>query len=495
VTEVEHGLSDTLSLNGAVSSIPTGTTTTEFFQTGLRSSSFGALTTLDLATSSIGGIAYGTGVQSQFGTTSWQLAYNRFQNFVSQRSFDTIINQPLEASSTARINGVLPDFGVGRMPFNAGAVLGEARNGETHLELNERLSNYIGRFTVGAETQAHIATGLQTQTVEIFRVGTQFGKVGLRGEALYNLMPTAELTAAQVTSDFAVRPNLNLRLGVTQIQTKPQETQFTTGAAVLVKNAALGTDLNVSTRGDFSILFKISFSFGVEPRHDSPIFRGETFARTGGVSPIAFLDRNGDGVFGPGDVPLPNVRFRSDTSMFHGQTDQTGSTLITGLEPYQETPIALDVESLEDPFWKPADQKVAVLPRPGSVVQLNFPVYETGAIDGTVEIERAGQHVALPGIRLQVLDANGKVAAQTLSGYDGSFFLEGVRLGRYILRVDPNQLARLHLVAPEPQAIALSLDKPTISAGTITLLRGPAASAASEGAAPRAAAADPKTPN
>jgi hypothetical protein len=496
IGEVEHGLSDTLSLNGAVSSIPAGNnTSTEFVQTGLRSSSFGALTTLDLATSSDGGIAYGAGAQSQFGTTSWLLSYNRFQNFVSQRSFDITINQPLEARTTARLYGVLPDFALGRMPFDVGAIYGQARNGEDHLELNERLSNFIGRFTVGAETQAHIASGLPTQTVEIFRVGTQFGKVGLRGEALYDVTPTAELAAAQVISDFAVKPTLNLRLGVTEIETRPQETQFTVGAAAPLKNALLGVDFNVSTRSDFSVLFKISFSFGVEPRHDSPIFRGESFARTGGVSPIAFLDRNGDGVFGPGDVPLPNVRFRGESSMFKGQTDQGGTTLITGLDAYQETPIALDIESLEDPYWKPADQKIAVLPRPGSVVQLNFPVYETGAIDGTVEVERAGQRVALPGIRLQALDANGKVAAQTLSGYDGSFFLEGVRLGRYILRVDPNQLARLHLAAPEPQAIALSLDKPTISAGTIVLARGPEPSAGGEAAAPRAAAADPKTPN
>jgi outer membrane usher protein FimD/PapC len=182
------------------------------------------------------------------------------------------------------------------------------------------------------------------------------------------------------------------------------------------------------------------------------------------------------------------VRFRTDNAPLRGQTDQTGSTLITGLEPYRETPVAIDVESLEDPFWKPADQKIAVLPRPGSVVQLSFPVYETGAIDGTVEIDRGGQRVPLPGVRVQAFDANGKVAAETISGYDGFFFLEAVRLGRYVLRVDPDQLVRLHLAAPEPQAIALSLDKPTISAGMITLTRVPAAAPA-----PGAAVSEPKT--
>jgi hypothetical protein len=489
IAEVEHGLTDTLSLNGTLSSIPAGSRTIEYAQTGLRSSSFGALTSLNLATSSDGGIAYGAGAQSQFGTTSWLLDYDGYQNFVSQRSFDIVINQPLASQSTARLYGVLPNFFLGQIPYDVGAIYGVARNGETHLELNERVSNYIGRFTVGAETQAHIASGLQTQTVEIFRVGTQFGKVGLRGEALYDVTPTAEFSAAQVISDFAVKPTLNLRLGITEIETKPQETQFILGVASPLKNALLGADLNIGTRSDFSVLFKISFSFGMEPRHDSPIFRGESFARTGGVSPVAFLDRNGDGVFGPGDVPLPNVRFRGESSMFKGQTDKDGTTLITGLDPYQETPIKLDVESLDDPYWKPAEQKIAVLPRPGSVVRLDFPVYETGAIDGTVEVERAGQRVALPGIRLQAFDSNGKVAAQTLSGYDGSFFLEGVRLGRYVLRVDADQLTKLHLEGPEPRPVMLSLDKPTVSVGSITLSR----SAMGEPPASHAAAADPQT--
>jgi hypothetical protein len=487
--EAEYGLSDTASLNGAVSSQQVAGVQSEYFQTGLRTSLLGALTTLDTATSTTGGVAAGAGVQSQTGGIAWQLSHDNFLgHFVSERSFDPILDQPLASLSTAQINGLLPTFGLGRLPFNATASYGEANNGATDLQLSERLSSYIDRFTVGAETQAHLVTNQPTQTVEIFRVGTQFGKVGLRGEALYNVTPTAELTAVQLTSDFAVRPNWNLRLGITQLQTPPQETQLTTGAAFLLKNLALGVDTSVSNRGDFSVLFKISFSFGMEPRNDSPVFRGESFARSGAISPVAFLDRNGDGVFGPGDVPLPDVRFRTDNAPLRGQTDQTGSTLITGLEPYRETPVAIDVESLEDPFWKPADQKIAVLPRPGSVVQLSFPVYETGAIDGTVEIDRGGQRVPLPGVRVQAFDANGKVAAETISGYDGFFFLEAVRLGRYVLRVDPDQLVRLHLAAPEPQAIALSLDKPTISAGMITLTRVPAAAPA-----PGAAVSEPKT--
>lgn len=497
VGEVEHGLTDAVSINGSFTSLSLGGKQSEFAQTGLRAAALGALGTLDLATSNGGGAAAGTGVQSQIANVSWLLSYDRFLGrFVSERSFDLVLNQPLVSTSTAQVTGSLPSFGLGRLPFATSATYSEATNGASHTELQGRLSTYVSRFTVSAETQAHFVTGAATQTQEILRVGTQFGKIGLRGEALYNLTPTAELSAVQLTSDYAIRPNWNLRLGVTRLQTQPQETQFTTGAAFLLKNAALGVDTNVSDRGDFSVVFKISFGFGVDPHTSSPIFRGENFARTGAIAPLVFLDRDGDGKFGPEDQPLPNVRFRGEGTPFHDATSDSGTALITGLEPYHETPVRIDVESLEDPYWKPAEQNIAVMPRPGSAIQLEFPVYETGEVDGSVAIERQGQLVPLAGIRLQVLDAGGKIAGQALSGYDGSFFLQGVRLGTFTLRVDPDQLAKLHLAPVEPQQVVLAHDNPAASAAAITLRRsdsanaGPPPSASAPDANP-APAADP----
>src|SRR5260221_300563 len=428
--EAEHGISDSLSLNGAVSSLPLGNTEAQYFQTGLRAAWLGALANLSAATSSNGGVAAGTSVQSQINSLYWLLSYNRFlDHYVSERSFDLLLNQPLVATSAVQLNGLVPGFGNGRLPFATSATYSEAENGTSHLELRGRLTSYVSRFTLAAETQSELVSHQTTQSQEVFRVGTQFGRIGLHGETIYNLTPTAKLSATQLTADFLARPNLNLRLGVTRLQTQPQETQFTAGAAVLFNNLALGADANVSDRGDFSILFKIAFSFGVEPRTSQPVFRGQSFARSGAISPLVFLDRDGDGKFGPEDVPLPNVRLRSENYVFRDKTDQSGTALITGLDPYQETPVRIDPETLEDPFWKPAEQNLSVLPRPGSVVKLDFPVYETGEVDGAVEVERGGQHAPLPGIRLQVVDGDGKVVAQALSGYDGSVFVHGVRLG------------------------------------------------------------------
>src|SRR5216683_4308543 len=116
--EAEHGINDSLSLNGAVSSLPVGNVETQYFQTGLRAAWLGALANLGAATSNNGGVAAGTSVQSQINSLSWLLSYNRFlDHYVSERSFDLFLNQPLVATSAVQLNGLVPGFGNGRLPF------------------------------------------------------------------------------------------------------------------------------------------------------------------------------------------------------------------------------------------------------------------------------------------------------------------------------------------------------------------------------------------
>ncbi|HBZ06156.1 MAG TPA: hypothetical protein DEP03_07130, partial [Massilia sp.] len=58
-------------------------------------------------------------------------------------------------------------------------------------------------------------------------------------------------------------------------------------------------------------------------------------------------------------------------------------------------------------------------------------------------------------LRLQLVDAVGKVAATIGSGADGYYVLTGVFPGAYRLRVDPEQLARLGLVEGAGQAVTI----------------------------------------
>ena len=471
VGEIEHGLSDTLAVTGTVSSVPVAGVSRQYLQTGVRGSWLGALTGIRVATSSAGGVAFGGSVQSTIYGISSLLTYDRFQNFVSERSFSPSLNEPLASQAELQLNTFLPDFAFGPTPFAFDAIYSQGWSGASSLELSERLQQYIGGYTLGWETLADIGGNRDTKVSEVARVGTQFGKVALRGESIIDLVPRPTFSAAKITADFRSDPDINLRLGVVHFNDTYHETQITGGVAKLFANFALGTDVTVGDKADFSVLFKISVSSGVDPRATRPILANHEIARSGAVSARVFLDKDHDGKFGPEDVPLPNVALHGAGMAEHSRTDESGTVFITGLQPYREIPISVDTETLEDPFWNPEDRKIAVLPRPGSTVQIDFPVYETGEIDGTVLLSRDGRRIPLPGIRVQLLDRDGKTVSQALSGHDGYFVLERIPLGRFMLSADPDQLGKLHLGAVVPMPVTVTRENPTASAGNVVLQR------------------------
>jgi hypothetical protein len=94
-----------------------------------------------------------------------------------------------------------------------------------------------------------------------------------------------------------------------------------------------------------------------------------------------------------------------------------------------------------------------VLPRPGSVAQPDFPVYETGEIDGNVSVDRRGQHVPLPGNACKhstrKVNSLHRPPRAMMDPASSKACAWAVSPGESIpMRVDPDQLAKLHLAAP-----------------------------------------------
>jgi hypothetical protein len=107
--------------------------------------------------------------------------------------------------------------------------------------------------------------------------------------------------------------------------------------------------------------------------------------------------------------------------------------------------IALDPATLEDPQWKPAVSGARVLPRPGFVQSVEFPVASTADIDGIVYLNDDRGRRGVGDARVELVDAQGKVAAIVVSASDGSYTLPQVLPGRYLVRISPSQLSKLGL--------------------------------------------------
>lgn len=169
-----------------------------------------------------------------------------------------------------------------------------------------------------------------------------------------------------------------------------------------------------------------------------------------------FLDQDEDGRFGPGDEPLPGVRFSSeDGGSLRGRTEDLGLALIADLPLYRPVDVGIALGSLEDPAWVPQREGFGFIPRPGATPLVDLPVVTSGEVEGTIYLDQEGTATpAAPvapvaNIRLQLIDEQGRLRSETRSAYDGFYLFERVPPGRYTVRVPPEQLQRLGL-SPVP---------------------------------------------
>src|SRR3546814_21007780 len=107
------------------------------------------------------------------------------------------------------------------------------------------------------------------------------------------------------------------------------------------------------------------------------------------------------------------------------------STLTDTLFPYT-TLFRSDAGSRPAPYIQPALPGVVVTPRPGVATRVLFPMAAAGEIEGV--LRRDGGN-PIEGLPVELVDAEGRVRAATLTEFDGYFLFEGVAYGRYTVRL------------------------------------------------------------
>jgi hypothetical protein len=209
------------------------------------------------------------------------------------------------------------------------------------------------------------------------------------------------------------------------------------------------------TASTYSANFSLQVCLGREPRSGTWVSDAQSLATTGAVSALAFLDRNGTGIRDPGDPPLEGARFRVGGGEPANSLANTGVTLVTKLAPAQPVEVSLDESSLDDPAQKSQVKAWTIVPRPGKVECLEFPVEVFGQVTGTARIVRAGKRLELPGLELQLLDANGKKVQTQRTAYDGFFEFLDLPYGEYHLGVSPEERLRVRLKPLAPREIQI----------------------------------------
>ena len=464
VFQLEHGLSETFSLGAGVASLSVDGERHNYGSVNLQGSVFGALAQLDAAVEDNGGLALGGRVQTRIGDWSFFGEQSFYEEFHSEQTDNTSVSGHLSSRSSLRLNGHLPDFGLGRQPLTASVSHDISENGDWQTDIFGRLSAFVRPLNLALSTNTRLRRDRDRDSDARLLVSTLMGDFRLRGEVAMNLAPEAGFDQVLLNADWRIDEDIGARFGIRHQGGDYELTSATVGVNYQFEHVAVGLNVDGDSEGDYSARLGISFSLGRDPRDGRIAMHARPFARRGAVSAQVFLDRDNDGVFDADEPVIPNAGFSGPRLPRNLRTGEDGGAFIVGLEPYREIEIGLNEGTLEDPFWVSGRHPVRTVTRPGSATTLLFPVIETGEIDGTVMVGRPGDQRLRPGASLKVIltDLAGNVVAQTATAYDGYYFLERIPYGRYRLMLDPEQLETLGYVVDLPREISVGAEEPFV---------------------------------
>lgn len=158
-----------------------------------------------------------------------------------------------------------------------------------------------------------------------------------------------------------------------------------------------------------------------------------------GLTGVLFYDANANGVQDDDETAVIGVRIKIGPRTV--ATDSTGHFTVWDLIPFEPLGVEVDTLSIQDPLWRPIADRFTFRPDPNAFTTLPIPFQPAAEVSGRVRFEEGGAGLASVQIELVDPTTGDRYVTQTFS--DGSFYLLGVRAGRYTVTVDPTILARL----------------------------------------------------
>ena len=428
--------------------------------TGLRTSLAGIAVKADAGVADGGSYAFGAGVGGRFGRSSVTVSHTEYGGEFPDETV------ALGTDFLRRATEV---------DLNTSVSFGGDVGGVT-IPISARFRNYHGidgRNTLSAGARASLRTGglIFSNTADYSRISggglavidQLFGSFDLatlgrsdtrsRFSLGYALLPEAKLLNAGVEIDHRLDERTALR-GSAGYFFQEKKPSFGLSAIREFDTFTLGFDANYSFVDDgYFVGLRLGYSLGRDPLRGRVFMTRPGLASAGGATLRAFRDLDGDGLYGPADEPVEGVDFVSFNRT--GTTDAEGIAQLSSLGVGRAVSIQMDTTTLPDIDLAPVHKGVEIVPRPGMIQAIDYPIVSLSEVEGTARFADAGGR-GVSGVRLQLLNEKGVAVSFAKTEVDGYFFFERVQPGRYTLAIDPDQKARLQLCDLEDAAVAIT---------------------------------------
>ncbi len=358
----------------------------------------------------------------------------------------------------------------------------DRRSGISSLEASARASASFRALTFTGQldwsrTKVPVGPDPPDNLTATLLANARIGRVRVRGEARFALSGDSSDTRVALVGEWAGKGDAEWRaeLGYDR---GLERARVGAGYTRRFNRLQLSGFGEVASDGSVAASLSLAFSIGPKPSGGWRM-SSEKLASRGQVIADVWMDDNGDGIRQPGEAALAGVPLTAGHGYADAATDAQGQATIDGLEAFRPVLIGIDAGSLPDPYVQPALPGVVVSPRPGVATRVALPMAVAGEIEGVVRRDGGNP---IEGLSLELVDAEGRVRATTLTEFDGYFLFESVAYGRYTVRLGKASAAALRLDGGFAVAAVPGKATPRVRLGTLALKPLPGAVAVQDAA-------------
>ncbi|RZJ10615.1 MAG: hypothetical protein EOP39_08320 [Rubrivivax sp.] len=391
-----------------------------------------------------GGLLGELGLKTRLGGFAVDLLHTQRQGgFINDQFAD--VSGGMRTRDELRLQGGLRLGALPRVLLDINALRSSSDHGVRNLQLGMRTAIMLWGTALSNSLRWQ-RSGDDTSTDGALQVSRRVADVGLNAQFNYRVQPGASLQAVAISADRSLADGYQVSAGLL----RAMDSGLTLVSAGFSKNLGsfgLALSASYSSQRELAVGLQLFVALDRDPRSGGWRMDGQPLAGTGAVSARAFVDRNMNGLRDTGEEFVPNAGFILNGGGRHPRlTNADGIALLNRLAPGRYADIALDPTTLEDPQWKALTPGTRVLPRPGRVEQLEFPVILTSEVEGTIYLVGAnGKKRGIGDAQVELVNAKGEVAATTTSSGDGYYLFHQVAPGALRLRIAPDQAAKLKL--------------------------------------------------
>jgi hypothetical protein len=457
--ELEAGVTDFFSLNGGYASMQVYGERLGFASFGLRAVAGPIFGQATLIQSSSSARAFEAGAQTRVSTVDLSATLRHLEAGYTSALYPTAGNHLKNQFDLGAHTLLAPDSA---LPID---VRVDGRRGDYYdlrsdLQLRNRLSTAVRDTSISNFVSWHNGTGLPSAYTDgqltLSRSVAAAGDTRVTGDFLYLLHPIAKPTGAGAHVQAGLPYALVAQAGFTRYFQGPS-----------ITDAGLARDFGVvalSLAGHYthprvtSVILQANLSAGYVDAQKTFYLESQPFGSSGSVLVKAFLDTNHNGIWDTGEKAVQKAEVVVNGTSAKVFTGRDGMAFVHSLPPYLPANVNLAPGSFEDPSWLSTRTGVSIVPRPGRVSVLEFPILPTGVIEGNVYLNRRGEAQELPGARVELWSAAGKRIQVTTTEFDGYFAFEKLPAGDYQLGVADDDVSRLEGAPVAKVPISLTID-------------------------------------